>query len=46
MFASLIKRQSFDSQGGIQEVLEKLQDLEDSIKVIAREMARQGKRGK
>lgn len=44
MFASLIKCQGCDYQDGFQKVLEKLQDIEDSIEIIAREMARRAKR--
>jgi hypothetical protein len=46
MFASFLKRQSCACPGGFQvTVLEKLQDIEDSIEIIASEMARQAKRG-
>ena len=42
IFAGLLKRQDeFQAM-----VLEKLQDIGDSIEIIAREMARQAKRGK
>ena len=46
MFARLIKRQSLDCQDGLQNILEKLQDIGDSIEIMAREIARQAKRGK
>ena len=47
MFASFLKRQSSGGQDGFQTtVLEKLQDIGDSIEIIAREMARQAKREK
>jgi hypothetical protein len=46
MFASLLKRQNCESQNNFQAtVLEKLQDIGDSIEIMAREMARQSKRG-
>jgi hypothetical protein len=46
MFASFLKRQECDCQNGFQAaVLEKLQDIGDSIEIIAREMTRQAKRG-
>ena len=44
VFASLIKRQSCDGKHEIHTVvLDKLQDIADSIEIIAREMARQSK---
>lgn len=47
MFATFLKRQSCDGQDHFQvTVLEKLQDIGDSIEIMAREMARQAKRGK
>jgi uncharacterized protein YaaN involved in tellurite resistance len=42
LFSSLIKRQNSE----IEEVLAKLQDIEESIETIAREMARRIKRGR
>ena len=47
MFDSLLKHQTRDYQADFQKVvLEKLQAMEDSIEIIAREMARQAERGK
>ena len=47
MFDSLLKHQTRDYQDDFQKVvLEKLQAMEDSIEIIAREMARQAKRSK
>ena len=43
MFASFIKRQH---RNYLTEIFEKLQDIEDSIEIIAREIARQIKSGK
>lgn len=46
VFASFLKRQSCEGQDSFQTmVLEKLQDIGDSIEIMAREMARQAKRG-
>ena len=45
MFASFIKHQGCGYQKDFQAVMEKLQDIDDSIEIIAREMARQAKRG-
>jgi hypothetical protein len=45
MVASFLKRQYYECKNGFQMVMEKLQDIEDSIEIIAREMARQAKRG-
>jgi uncharacterized protein YaaN involved in tellurite resistance len=42
MFASLLKRQDHDY---LKEIFEKLQDIEDSIEIIARQIARQIKSG-
>jgi len=44
VFASFIKHQSGTQNGFRKIVLEKLQGLEDSIEIIAREMARQARR--
>ncbi len=41
MFASFLKRQSVGQDGFQRTILEKLQDIEDSIEIIAREIARQ-----
>jgi hypothetical protein len=40
-FSSLIKHQADDYQKNFEKVLEKLQDIEDSIEIIAREIHRQ-----
>jgi len=46
MFASFLKGQRGDGRDEFQAtVLEKLQDIGDSIEIMAREMARQAKRG-
>ena len=45
VFSSFIKHQGFGYQKEFQSVMEKLQDIDDSIEIIAREMARQAKRG-
>jgi len=45
LFACFLKRQACDCQTEFQmTVLEKLQDIGDTIEIIAREMARQAKR--
>ncbi len=45
VFASFIKRQSGDYQGGFQkEVVQKLQGLEAKIEIISRQMAQRSKR--
>jgi hypothetical protein len=41
MFVSLLKRQSCDHQAEIQKIIVMLQDIGDSIEIIAREIARQ-----
>src|ERR1035438_1668547 len=41
MFASFLKRQSCNHQAEIQKVITMLQDIGDSIEIIAREIARQ-----
>ena len=41
MFASFLKRQSCNHQVEIQKVIAMLQDIGDSIEIIAREIARQ-----
>ena len=47
MFAYVLKRQERDDQNVFQTtVLEMLSDIKDSIEIMAREMARQAKRGK
>lgn len=43
LFSSFIKRQSCNC---LEEIFEKLQEIEDSIEIIAREIARQIKSGK
>lgn len=43
VFASFIKRQD---RNYLKEILQKLQDLDESIDIIAREIARQAKRGR
>lgn len=45
VFAGFVKRQSLSCKNEFQEVMEKLHDIEDSIEIIARELARQAKRG-
>jgi RNase P protein component len=40
-FSSLLKRQNGDYLKKFEKVMEKLQDIEDSIEIIAREIARQ-----
>jgi hypothetical protein len=46
MFASFLKRQSCNHQSEIQKVIAMLQDIGDSIEIIAREIARQLKADK
>ena len=41
MFASFLKRQSCNHRAEIQKVIAMLQDIGDSIEIIAREIARQ-----
>jgi len=41
LFSSLIKRQSCNHQAEIQKVIAMLEDIGDSIEIIAREIARQ-----
>jgi hypothetical protein len=41
MFASFLKRQSCNHQAEIQKVIAMLEDIGDSIEIIAREIARQ-----
>ena len=41
IFASFLKRQSCNHQAEIQKIFTTLQDIEDSIEIIAREIARQ-----
>lgn len=41
LFSSLIKRQSCHHQVEMQKVIALLQDIDDSIEIIAREIARQ-----
>lgn len=43
LFASLIKRQNFDCQAEITKIMEMLREIEESIDIIAREIARQRK---
>lgn len=43
VFASFIKRKDYKY---LREILQKLRDLDESIDIIAREIARQGKQGK
>ena len=40
-FSSLLKHQNGDYQENFERVMEKLQDIEDTIEIIAREIARQ-----
>ena len=40
-FSSLLKRQNGDYQKEFERVMEKLQDIEDMIEIIAREIHRQ-----
>jgi hypothetical protein len=42
-FSSLLKRQNGDCQKNFEEVMAKLQDIEDSIEIIARQIARWAK---
>lgn len=44
LFASRIKSQQVDCLGKLQNILRKLQDLEDLIDIVAREIQRQAKR--
>jgi hypothetical protein len=44
LFFNWIKNQSCDCEEGIGKILEKLQDLENSIELIAGEMARKARR--
>ena len=44
-FSSLIKRQTGDYLKNFERVMGRLQDIEDSIEIIAREITRQVKRG-
>ena len=45
LFSSLIKHQNGDYQREFEKVMEKLKDIEDSIEIIARQIARQIKSG-
>lgn len=45
-FASFIRHQHCNCLDEFQKVMEKLQEIEDLIDMIAREMARQSKQGK
>lgn len=44
-FPSLLKRQNSDYQKDSEKVLKKLQDIEDMVEIIARQIARQIKSG-
>jgi hypothetical protein len=44
-FPSLLKRPNGDYQREFEKVMEKLQDIEDLIEIIARQIARQMKSG-
>lgn len=44
LFSSWMKRQSGNYRKEIEKIAEKLQDIESSIEIIARQMARQEKR--
>ncbi len=46
LFCGWIKRRNGNCLAGIEKVIEKLQDIEDSIEIIAREIARPIKSGK
>jgi hypothetical protein len=46
LFSSWSKCQCLDYSSEFQKVLEKLQDIEDTIEIIAREIARQAMRSK
>jgi hypothetical protein len=46
LFSSLIKRQNCNCLEEIQKVIEMLREIEDSIEIIARQIARQIKSGK
>ena len=41
LFSSLIKRQSYNHQAEIQKIIAMLEDINDSIEIIAHEIARQ-----
>jgi hypothetical protein len=45
LFSSLIKRQNCNCLDEIQKVIEMLREIEDSIEIIARQIARQIKLG-
>ena len=40
-FSSLLKRQNGDYQKNFEKIIEKLQDIEDMVEIIAREIHRQ-----
>jgi len=46
LFSSFIKRQNCNCQEGIEKIIGKLQDTEDSIEIIARQIARWVESGK
>jgi hypothetical protein len=45
LFSGFIKRQNRNYKAGNEKIVEMLQDIQDSIEIMAREMARQAKRG-
>lgn len=45
LFSSFIKRRSFDCKAEIKNIIEMLRGIEVSLDIIAREIARQAKRG-
>jgi hypothetical protein len=45
LFSSLIKRHNHNYQTEIKKIIEMLQDIQDSIEIMARQMARQIKSG-
>lgn len=46
LFGSFMKRQSFDCREELAKIIEMLREIEASIDIIAREIARQAKQGK
>jgi hypothetical protein len=46
LFSSWIKRQNYNYEKDFETVIEKLQDIEESIEIIAREIYRQSKKSK
>lgn len=46
LFSSWVKRQSYDSSEEFLEIRNKIQELAESIEILAKEVARQGRRRK